>query len=49
MDWADPLESPDEDTMSRVKILYCRNLTTAITEAALWELFERWKEEEETS
>ena len=41
VDWADPEEEPDEDTMSRVKILYCRNLTQAVTEAELLELFER--------
>ena len=41
VDWADPQEEPDEDTMSRVKILYCRNLTKAVTEADLLELFQR--------
>ena len=41
VDWADPEEEPDEDTMSRVKILYCKNLTSALTEAGLKELFER--------
>ena len=41
MDWADPLEAPDEDTMSKVKVLYCRNLTSAVTEVSLLELFGR--------
>ena len=41
VDWADPQEEPDEDTMSRVKILYCRNLTSAVTEADLKALFGR--------
>ena len=41
VDWADPQEEPDEDTMSKVKILYCGNLPAAVTEVALWELFQR--------
>ena len=41
MDWADPEEEPDEDTMARVKILYCRNLTGVVTEDDLRDLFER--------
>ena len=41
VDWADPEEEPDEDTMARVKILYCRNLTGIVTEADLRDLFER--------
>ena len=28
VDWADPEEEPDSDTMSQVKVLYVRNLTT---------------------
>ena len=42
MDWADPQEEPDEDTMSKVKVLYCRNLTATVTEESLRELFERY-------
>ena len=42
MDWADPQEEPDEDTMSKVKVLYCRNLTATVTEESLREMFERW-------
>ena len=41
VDWADPQEDPDEATMSRVKILYCRNLSQAVTEFSLQELFGR--------
>ena len=41
VDWADPQEEPDEDTMSKVKVLYCRNLTATVTEESLREMFER--------
>ncbi|CAH2040800.1 unnamed protein product, partial [Iphiclides podalirius] len=42
VDWADPQEEPDEQTMSKVKVLYVRNLTQEITEEALKEEFERF-------
>ncbi|XP_050680174.1 heterogeneous nuclear ribonucleoprotein R isoform X3 [Leptidea sinapis] len=42
VDWADPQEEPDEQTMSKVKVLYVRNLTQDITEEALKEEFERY-------
>ncbi|XP_073952148.1 synaptotagmin binding cytoplasmic RNA interacting protein isoform X7 [Choristoneura fumiferana] len=42
VDWADPQEEPDEHTMSKVKVLYVRNLTQEITEEALKEQFERF-------
>ena len=42
VDWADPQEEPDEDTMAKVKVLYCRNLTLTVTEDSLRELFERF-------
>ncbi|XP_047026086.1 heterogeneous nuclear ribonucleoprotein R-like isoform X4 [Helicoverpa zea] len=42
VDWADPQEEPDEQTMSKVKVLYARNLTQEITEDALKEEFERY-------
>ncbi|KAI5633590.1 RNA recognition motif domain-containing protein [Phthorimaea operculella] len=42
VDWADPQEEPDEQTMSKVKVLYVRNLTQDITEEALKEQFERY-------
>ncbi|KAJ8920437.1 hypothetical protein NQ315_005305 [Exocentrus adspersus] len=40
VDWADPQEEPDEQTMSKVKVLYVRNLTQEITEEKLKEVFE---------
>lgn len=40
VDWADPQEEPDEDTMARVKVLYCRNLTATVTEEDLKQCFE---------
>ncbi|XP_046645740.1 heterogeneous nuclear ribonucleoprotein Q-like isoform X1 [Daphnia pulicaria] len=40
VDWADPQEEPDNDTMSRVKVLYVRNLTQEFTEEKLKEAFE---------
>ncbi|XP_023241425.1 heterogeneous nuclear ribonucleoprotein Q [Centruroides vittatus] len=40
VDWADPQEEPDSETMSKVKVLYARNLTGDITEAKLKEMFE---------
>ncbi|CAH0723538.1 unnamed protein product, partial [Brenthis ino] len=42
VDWADPQEEPDEQTMSKVKVLYVRNLTQDITEDALKEEFDRY-------
>ncbi|XP_053606078.1 heterogeneous nuclear ribonucleoprotein Q isoform X4 [Plodia interpunctella] len=42
VDWADPQEEPDEQTMSKVKVLYVRNLTQEISEEALKEEFERY-------
>jgi len=35
VDWADPQEEPDEQTMSKVKVLYVRNLTQDVTEEKL--------------
>ncbi|KAJ8981558.1 hypothetical protein NQ317_009818 [Molorchus minor] len=40
VDWADPQEEPDEQTMSKVKVLYVRNLTQDISEEKLKEVFE---------
>jgi len=39
VDWADPMEEPDNDTMSKVKVLYVRNLTSDVTEDMLKEKF----------
>jgi len=35
VDWADPLEEPDDDVMSKVKVLYVRNITCSVTENEL--------------
>lgn len=35
VDWADPQEEPDEQTMSKVKVLYVRNLTQDVSEDKL--------------
>jgi len=40
VDWADPLEEPDEETMSKVKVLYVRNLKSDVTDDQLRERFE---------
>ncbi|KAG8232996.1 hypothetical protein J437_LFUL013660 [Ladona fulva] len=40
VDWADPQQEPDEETMSKVKVLYVRNLTIHCTEKNLKEAFE---------
>lgn len=32
VDWADPQEEPDNETMSKVKVLYVRNLVADVTE-----------------
>ncbi|XP_057662364.1 heterogeneous nuclear ribonucleoprotein Q isoform X5 [Diorhabda carinulata] len=42
VDWADPQEEPDEQTMSKVKVLYVRNLTQEISEEKLKEEFEQF-------
>jgi RNA recognition motif-containing protein len=40
VDWADPLEEPDEETMSKVKVLYVRNLKSDVSETMLRTAFE---------
>jgi Q family heterogeneous nuclear ribonucleoprotein R len=42
VDWADPQEEPDESTMSKVKVLYVRNLTQEVSEEKLKEHFEKY-------
>jgi RNA recognition motif-containing protein len=42
VDWADPLEEPDDETMSKVKVLYVRNLKSDVTEDQLREKFEQF-------
>lgn len=42
IDWAEPLEQPDEEIMSKVKVLYVRNLTLDMTNYTIWEMFEKF-------
>ena len=42
VDWADPQEEPDEETMSKVKVLYVRNLTNDVTEEQIKSLFQEY-------
>ncbi|CAF0960160.1 unnamed protein product [Didymodactylos carnosus] len=39
IDWADPDENPDDETMSKVKVLYVRNLTSDVSEQDVKDLF----------
>ena len=39
VDWADPQEEPDEETMSKVKVLYVSNLVSTVTEDDLRQAF----------
>ncbi|CAF1277687.1 unnamed protein product, partial [Adineta ricciae] len=39
VDWADPDEDPDEDTMAQVKVLYVRNLTSEVSENDVKDFF----------
>lgn len=41
VDWADPVEEPDNDTMSKVKVLYVKNLTSEVTEEMIKEEFSK--------
>lgn len=38
--WAEPQEEPDEETMSKVKVLYVKNLKSLVTEDELRQVFE---------
>merc|ERR1711955_57873 len=40
VDWADPQEEPDDEIMSKVKVLYVKNLTQDVTEEKIREVFE---------
>lgn len=42
VDWADPQEEPDDETMNKVKVLYVRRLTQDVTEEMLKEQFEKF-------
>lgn len=46
VDWADPIIEPDEETMSKVKVVYVRNLTPEVTEEKIKETFEQFGEVE---
>lgn len=39
VDWADPDEEPDDTTMSQVKVLYVRNLTSEVSENDVKDVF----------
>lgn len=42
VDWADPQEEPNSEVMSKVKVLYARNLTQECTEDKLRDTFEQF-------
>ncbi|CAD5113392.1 DgyrCDS2564 [Dimorphilus gyrociliatus] len=44
VDWADPQDEPDEETMAKVKVLYVRNLRSNVTEEELKKIFEPFGE-----
>lgn len=42
VDWADPVEEPDDEVMATVKVVYVRNLSPAVDETKLNELFKQY-------
>jgi heterogeneous nuclear ribonucleoprotein R len=42
VDWADPNDEPDEETMSKVKVLYVKNLSADVTEEEVQKVFEAY-------
>ncbi|XP_022082084.1 heterogeneous nuclear ribonucleoprotein Q-like [Acanthaster planci] len=44
VDWADPVSEPDEETMSKVKVAYVRNLAPEATEEVIQEHFKQYGE-----
>ncbi|CAB3410825.1 unnamed protein product [Caenorhabditis bovis] len=44
VDWAEQQEEPDDETMSKVKVLYIRNIKEAVTEEKLTEIFKEFGE-----
>ena len=42
VDWADPNDEPDEETMSKVKVLYVKNLSGEVTEQEVQKVFEAY-------
>lgn len=46
VDWADPINSPAEDVMDKVKVLYVKNLAGLVTEELLTQTFSAYGEVE---
>lgn len=46
VDWADPINSPAEDIMDKVKVLYVKNLSALVTEELLTQTFSVYGEVE---
>merc|ERR1712227_446913 len=46
VDWADPINSPAEDVMDKVKVLYVKNLAAQVTEDLLTQTFSVYGEVE---
>lgn len=46
VDWADPINSPAEDVMDKVKVLYVKNLAGVVTEELLTQTFSAYGEVE---
>ena len=42
VDWADPNDEPDEETMAKVKVLYVKNLSGEVTEEEVQKVFEAY-------
>lgn len=42
VDWADPNDEPDEETMAKVKVLYVKNLSAEVTEEEVQKVFEAY-------
>lgn len=42
VDWADPNDEPDEETMAKVKVLYVKNLSAEVTEEEVQSVFEAY-------
>ncbi|MED6280126.1 hypothetical protein CHARACLAT_007656 [Characodon lateralis] len=42
VEWADPIEDPDPEVMAKVKVLFVRNLESAVTEETLEKTFSQY-------
>lgn len=42
VDWAEPLEQPNEEIMSQVKVLYVRNLGLEMNDQHIQEIFKKY-------